>query len=78
MAVKRLYKYEVGDEVVANELCKISFPNRPGKKGIIFSQLSDSPQFDYEVIYNNNHSQIYRFKEEELDYPEPYKEEINC
>ena len=76
MPVMRLYKFDIGDEVVANGLCKTGFPSRPGKKGVIFSQLTDSVQYDYEVIYNNDYSQRYRFKEEELDYPEPYKEEI--
>ena len=76
MPVMRLYKFDIGDEVVANELCRIGFPNRPGRIGIIFSQLSDSVQYDYEVIYNNDPSQRYRFKEEELDYPSPYKGEI--
>ena len=78
MPVMRLYKFDIGDEVVANELCRKSFPNRPGKKGVIFSQLSDSVQYDYEVVYDNDYSQRYRFKEEELDYPAPYEEEISC
>ena len=75
--VKRLYKYEVGDEVVANELCRTHFPKRPGKKGEVYKQLADSVQYDYEVIYDGNPNYRYKFKEEELDYPAPYKEEIS-
>ena len=77
MPVMRRFKFDIGDEIVANGLCRTGYPNRQGKKGVIFSQLYDSVQYDYEVVYNNDYSQLYRFKEEELDYPEPYKEEIN-
>ena len=74
---KRLYKYDVGDEVVGNELCRKGLPSKPGKKGTVYRQLDDSVQYDYEVIYDNDHRYRYKFKEEELDYPAPYKEEIS-
>ncbi|MGM9986339.1 MAG: YorP family protein [Bacillaceae bacterium] len=74
MAVRRMYKYEVGDEVVANEKCRYGYPSRPGMKGIIYRQMDDSALYDYEVQFEPG--VLHRFKEEELDYPAPYKEEV--
>ena len=72
--VKRLYKYDVGDEVIVNEKCKWGYPNLKEYKGIVHRRLDDSVLYDYEVEFTR--SSLKRFKEEELDYPAPYKEEI--
>lgn len=71
------FKFQEGDELQVKENCRRGYPSMPGKKVIIHRQMNDSVQFDYEAISEHERHVLYRFKEEELEYPAPYKEEIS-
>ena len=75
---KRNYKYSEGDELTVNDKARRGYPSMTGRKVIVHRVMDDSVLYDYEVRYEHDRHALYRFKEEELDYPAPYKGEISC
>ena len=74
---KRNYKYDEGDELTVNDKARRGYPAMVGRKVIVHRIMDDSVLYDYEVRCDNDRHALYRFKEEELEYPAPYKEEIS-
>jgi hypothetical protein len=64
---EKLFKYEIGSEVIVNENAKKFMPSYVGRKGVIEATLS-AGSYDYEVGFDK--SSIGRFKEIELDLPD--------
>ena len=72
------FKFQEGDELQVKENCRKGYPSMPGRKVTIHRRMNDSVLYDYEAISEHDRHALYRLKEEELEYPAPYKGEISC
>jgi hypothetical protein len=64
---EKLFKYEIGSEVIVNENAKKFMPSYVGRTGVIEDTLTTG-SYDYEVGFDK--STTGRFKEIELDLPD--------
>lgn len=62
--MNKKFLYNTGEKVFINNTAEIGMPNFVGREGLVFEQLTDSIQFDYNVQFDSN--TYGKFKESEL------------